>query len=253
MCTSRPWIHEIPDPDRTQERHPTGKPRHDVGVAPRRRTHVTRLVQPPHEDPAVDLAAPVDVGGCGKEPQGRAMSARLAVPVLRRDQGFDLLAQLHSPARFGLGGPQHRPRRIPLRHLDGAPVVIDRDKDHPALEGVLDTTAPGVARGHIDDDRHARSSGQHELGRHLDEIPDLDRPVEVDVPDVGRHAVTPRPACGTGEPGLVDPLKDAPAAHRAALTGIRGRREEAQGDLTGGGGGRHTGSVCRAPARDCGA
>ena len=77
----------------------------------------------------MDLAAPVDVGGCGKEPQGRAMSARLAVPVLRRDQGLDLLAQLHSPARFGLGGPQHRPRRIPLRHLDGAPVVIDRDKD----------------------------------------------------------------------------------------------------------------------------
>ena len=79
------------------------------------------------------------------------------------------------------------------------------------------------------------------MRRHLHQVSHLHRPVEVNVPHVCRHAIAPRPACGTSEPGLVDPFEDPTSAHRPALARVSRCGEEAQGDLARGGGGRHTG------------
>ena len=161
----------------------------------------------------MDLAAPVDVSRRREEPQGRRVRLRLSLPVLCCHKRFDPRAQLHPALGLGLSGPQDRALRFPLGHLDGAPVVADRDKHHAAFERVLDAAATRVAGGDIDDDRHARAAREHNLGRDLDQVAHSDRPVEVDIADVCRDAVAPRPARRAGKPGLVDPLEDPAATH----------------------------------------
>ena len=61
-------LDEVADPQRPVEPHAAGEDR-DVAVAagPAGREHVRGLVDPAHDDAAVHLAAPVDVGRRGEE------------------------------------------------------------------------------------------------------------------------------------------------------------------------------------------
>ena len=88
-------LDEVTDAQRSVEAHPTGVDG-DVGRAsgPPRRQHVGGLVDPAHDDAAVHLAAPVDVGGSGEEAQhGPRCGAGVAVG-LGRHRGRDLDAQV---------------------------------------------------------------------------------------------------------------------------------------------------------------
>jgi hypothetical protein len=101
---------------------------------------VCRLVDPAHDDAAVHLAAPVDVGRRGEEPQddpGRG--ARVGVGLLGHGRG-DLRPQLDAADRGLLLGLVLLVTVGQLTDGGRAAVVVDGDEDHEALGGGFQPT-----------------------------------------------------------------------------------------------------------------
>lgn len=180
----------------------------------------------------MDLAAPVDVAGLGQEAQRLAAGlGGVAVGLV----GHGLL-DLGPDAGEDLGAGV----------LDALPLVLGRELRHrrgrPSASIATNTSrhrvvtsrawVRGSARATVHDFQtwSEGPSGVDDPRLHLDQIADGDRLGEMDVADIGRHAVGAGPADGAGIARLVDPFQYLAAPDIAADVGVHRRRQEAQGD-----------------------
>ena len=129
-------------------------------------------------------------------------------------------------------------RRVPARNFHGRPGVIDGDEDEKALRrlGVLRLRRIAGIDGH--QDVHARASGVNESGVELDQLTDVDRPVKMDIANIGGDTVSAAPLSSRGEGHFVDPFEQLAAVHRADRSGVDGFDQEPVNGLVAAFGGR---------------
>lgn len=120
----------------------------------------------------------------------------------------------------------------------GRPGVIDGDEDEKALRrlGVLRLRRIAGIDGH--QDVHARASGVNESGVELDQLTDVDRPVKMDIANIGGDTVSAAPLSSRGEGHFVDPFEQLAAVHRADRAGVDGFDQEPVNGLVAAFGGR---------------
>ena len=116
--------------------------------------------------------------------------------------------------------------RGPLRDFDRLAGVVDRDEDRQTLRRLNGCPVGRVGGVDGDEDVHAGAAGVDQVGVQFDEFTDGDRPVEVDIADVGGDAVATTPPGGRSVGGLVDPLEQPAAVDRADDAGVGGFDEE---------------------------
>ena len=151
---------------------------------------------------------------------------------LRRHRGFDVLPQGDPLDGVGFQSLIQRGDRRPGRHRGRPAVAVDGDEDHQALGRRGERADLRIRGGDGDLDVHAGPSGVHHPGVHLDQVPGLDRAGEVDVADVGRHAIVAAPPDSQRVGGLVDPFQDPAAVHRTAEErDVGGCSQEPQGEF----------------------
>ena len=230
----RLYLHHVADQQRPVEAHAAGEHRHCVLAAVARGAHVGGLIDPLHDDSAVDLAAPVHVRGGCHEPQNHALRGA-GVGIFLGAHGFDdLLADLDPRQGVVPLLDFLRRCRLELRYRDGSAVLADGHEDHHALAAHGGRPAFGVARGNHRSDMHGGAACVDDGGRDLHHVAAVHRICEVDVPHVRGDAVGLGPADGGGIGRLVHPLQHGAGVYRAAVAHVHGGGKEAEGHGIGG-------------------
>ena len=189
------------------------------------------LIDPFHGRAAVDLAAPVDVRGLGEEAVNHARGIRGPVVGLRVHLCLDGLAQLDAGLRGGLdaqlvirlGYERGHWGRLARRRVLG-------HEDDEAIACAGEEAVARVGGEHLVDDVHGGAARHSNARADLHDVTRGNGAREVDVADVGGHAVRAGPLRGAGVRGLIDPFEDAAAADALGARDkqVRGRGHKAQ-------------------------
>ena len=190
------------------------------------------LIDPLHGGAAVHIAAPVDVGRLRQESVDRARCGGVVRVGLLQHGRLDGLAQVDAGDRGGFHAALLIGLRRKCRHRGWAPSCILCHENHQAVARAGENTFPWVCREHLVDDVHGSAASHRDPGTDLHNVTRRNRSGEVDVADVGSHAVGRRPLRGTRVCRLVDPLQHTATRNTlgARVENICRSRHETQRD-----------------------